>query len=74
MKKITRIEDAEPREIQRADVPPADGYTLVVDGHFKNSYDDESAAQKAGSELLKKFPMLQVKIYDAATKTRAPLR
>jgi hypothetical protein len=73
-KTITLAEEVEPRKIQRADVPPADGFTLVVDGHFKTHYDSETAAQKAGAELVGRFPMLQVLIYDAATKTRSALQ
>jgi hypothetical protein len=57
----------------RADIPPASGFTLVVDGHFKNQYDDASAAQSAGTQLRGKFPMLRVEIYDAVSKTRTPV-
>jgi len=71
---ITRSDESQPKNIERADVAPADGFTLVVDGHFKTHYDDETAAQKAGAELLGRFPMLQVLIYDAATKTRSALQ
>lgn len=73
-KPSTSVDDNEPRTIQRADVAPADGFSLVVDGHFKAHYDDENAAQKAGAELLGRFPMLQILIYDAATRTRSPLQ
>jgi hypothetical protein len=72
-KPITLVDEIQPRNIQRADVAPANGFSLVVDGHFKTHYDDEKAAQDAGAELLGRFPMLQVLIYDAATKTRSPL-
>jgi hypothetical protein len=72
-KPIMLVEEAQPRNIQRADVAPVHGFSLVVDGHFKTHYDDQQAAQAAGAELLGKFPMLQVMIYDAATKTRSPL-
>jgi hypothetical protein len=72
-KKITLADETQPRNIQRADVAPAEGFSLVVDGRFKTHYDDEQAAQKAGAELFGRFPMLQVLIYDAATKTRSPL-
>lgn len=73
MKKTTTLADEiQPRNIQRADVPPADGFSLVVDGHFKSHYDNEKAAQGAGAELFGRFPMLQALIYDAATKTRSP--
>jgi hypothetical protein len=73
-KTITPADEIQPRNIQRADVAPADGFSLVVDGHFKTHYDNEKAAQEAGAELFGRFPMLQVLIYDAATKTRAPLQ
>jgi hypothetical protein len=73
-KPITLVEEIQPRNIQRADVAPANGFSLVVDGHFKTHYDDEKAALDAGAELFGRFPMLQVLIYDAATKTRSPLQ
>ena len=73
-KTITLVDEPQPRKVQRADVAPADGFTLVVDGHFKTQYDSEAAAQEAGAELFGRFPMLQVLIYDAATKTRSPLQ
>ena len=73
-KTITPADENEPRIVQRADVAPTDGFSLVVDGHFKTHYDDAEAAQKAGTELSGRFPMLQVLIYDAATKRRSPLQ
>ena len=73
-KTITLTDEFEPRKVQRADVSPADGFTLVVDGHFKTYFDSATAAQEAGAELFGRFPMLQVLIYDAATKTRSPLQ
>jgi hypothetical protein len=73
-KTITLVDEPQPRKVQRADVAPADGFTLVVDGHFKTQYDSEAAAQEAGAELFGRFPMLQVLIYDAATKTRSALQ
>ncbi|QHP72703.1 hypothetical protein EI171_38490 [Bradyrhizobium sp. LCT2] len=75
MKKPTaHADEIAPRIIQRADVAPADGFTLVVDGHFKTRYDSETAAREAGAELLGRFPMLQILVYDAATGTRSPLQ
>ena len=70
-KTITLADEIQPRRVQRADAAPADGFSLVVDGHFKIYYDSETAAQEAGAELFGRFPMLQVLIYDAATKTRS---
>jgi hypothetical protein len=72
-KTITVIDEVEPRIIQRADIAPADGFSLVVDGRFKTHYDSEKAAHDAGTELLGRFPMLQILIYDAAARTRSPL-
>ena len=68
------LEISDFKQVERADIPPADGYALVVDGHIKHRYDDEFAARAAGVELLKKFPALQIKIYVAATKTQALLK
>jgi hypothetical protein len=71
MKKPTlRIEEQQPRNIQRADIVPTIGYAMVVDGHFKTQFSDESAAKKAAKELLSNYPMLQIEIYDATAKTR----
>jgi hypothetical protein len=71
MKKPTlRIEEQQPRNIQRADIAPSTGYAIVVDGHFKTQFSEESAAKKAAKELLANFPMLQIEIYDGAAKTR----
>jgi hypothetical protein len=71
MKKPTlRIEEQQPRNIQRADIAPEDGYAMVVDGHFKTQFSEENAAKKAATELLSRYPMLQVEIYDAKAKIR----
>ena len=72
MKKSTlRIEQQpQPRNIQRADIAPEAGYAMVVDGHFKNHFSEESAAKKAATELLTRYPMLRVEIYDARAKAR----
>lgn len=59
--------------VQRADLPPTEGFTLLVDGHFKNQYDDLDMVKAAASKLLGKFPKLRVEIYDAQKKTRTPI-
>ena len=64
------VEHPQPRNNQRADIAPTDGYALVVDGHFKTQFGDEKAAKKAATELLAKYPMLQVELYDASSKSR----
>jgi hypothetical protein len=71
MKKPTlRIEEQQPRNIQRADIAPENGYAMVVDGHFKTQFSEESAAKKAATGLLSRYPMLRVEIYDAKAKIR----
>jgi hypothetical protein len=71
MKKSTlRIEQQQPRNIKRADIAPEAGYAMVVDGHFKAHFSEECAANKLAAELLARYPMLQIEIYDAKAKTR----
>jgi hypothetical protein len=65
-----RIQEPQPRNIQRADIAPANGYAMVVDGHFKTQFLEEDAANNAASELLANFPMLQVEISNAKEKSR----
>ena len=64
-------EEQSPRKIVRADKAPTEGYSLVVDGHFKSHHDTVEAAEEAGMALKNQFQMLQVQVYDAATKTRS---
>jgi hypothetical protein len=67
-------EQPQPRNIQRADIAPIDGSVLVVDGHFKTKFAEEEAAKRAAAELLAKYPMLKVEIYDASSKSRVPVK
>jgi hypothetical protein len=69
-KPTLRIQEPQPRNIQRADIAPANGFAMVVDGHFKTQFSEEDAANTAASELLANFPMLQVEIYNAKEKSR----
>lgn len=54
----------------RADLPPTSGFTMLVDGHFKSEFDTLKHAKAAAAELLGRFPMLRLEIYDAAKKAR----
>ena len=75
MKKPTlRIEEQQPRNIQRADIAPVNGYAIVVDGHFKTQFAEEGAAKKAATELLASYPMLKVEVYDASAKVRTLIK
>jgi hypothetical protein len=47
---------------------PASGYALEVDGRAEFATRD--GAKMGAEELKKRFPMLQIRIYDAQTKTR----
>jgi hypothetical protein len=71
MKKPLVLPDEQPRKIQRADRAPAEGFSLVVDGHYKNEYLDEAAAKTAATELLGRYPMLLIEIYDSEKQTRS---
>ena len=74
IKRPLQTQEQQPRNIQRADIAPTSGFALVVDGHFKTQFESDAAANKAAKELLGKYPMLQVSIYDAATKERTPIQ
>ncbi|WP_439922702.1 hypothetical protein [Nitrobacter sp. JJSN] len=63
-------EELRPRNPQRADIIPTEGFAMVVDGRLKSSFDEERIAQAAGAELLAKFPMLRIEVYNAETKVR----
>jgi hypothetical protein len=69
-KPMLQVKDPQPLNIQRADIAPTNGYALVVDGHFKTQFVEEGTAKKAAAELLAKYPMLQVEIYDASSRSR----
>lgn len=68
------LNDPQPRKDMRADLAPTEGYSLVVDGHFKSHYDTVEAAEEAGMALKHRYQMLQVQVYDAATRTRSTVR
>jgi hypothetical protein len=45
-----------------------EGFALEVDGRMKTVFPTLEAAQKRARDLKAEFPMLQVKVYDAAEK------
>lgn len=49
---------------------PTFGYALEVDGRPKAEFATRDGARTGGEELKKRFPMLQIRIYDAQTTTR----
>lgn len=73
MKKPLTIpeEMQQPRNVTRVDLVVNEGFGLEVDGRMKMVFPSLAAAQKRGRDLKAEFPMLQVKIYDAAAKSRS---
>ncbi|NEU94330.1 hypothetical protein FNJ47_00415 [Bradyrhizobium sp. UFLA 03-164] len=49
---------------------PVSGYALEVDGRLKAEFATRDGARAGGAELKKRFPTLQIKIYDAQTNAR----
>ncbi len=72
-KPVLSIDEPEPKKPPRADRPPTEGFVMVVDGHFKSEFDTLEAAEKSSRKLKSAYPMLQIEIYDAATKARTLL-
>lgn len=53
---------------------PASGYALEVDGRLKAEFATRDGARAGAEELKKRFPILQVKIYDVETKAREEIQ
>jgi hypothetical protein len=49
---------------------PTSGFALIVDGQAKAEFEMQDQATKAATNLKRRFPMLQVKVYDAENKRR----
>lgn len=49
---------------------PASGYALEIDGRLKAEFATREGARTGAKELKKRFPKLQIRIYDAETKDR----
>ena len=45
-REITLNDEPRPKNIQRADIAPSDGFALVVDGRLKTKYDDEATPRR----------------------------
>jgi hypothetical protein len=70
MKKPLRMPaEAQTRNTTRADLIPTEGFGLEVDGRMKTVFSTLEAALKRAHDLKAKFPMLQIKVYDATEKT-----
>lgn len=73
-KPMPHVEHPQPRNIQRVDIAPANGYAMVVDGLFKTQFAEEDTAKKEAAQLLAKYPMLKIEIYDASAKSRTLMK
>ncbi len=69
-KPLTMPAEAQPRNTTRADLIPTEGFGLEVDSRMKTVFPTLQAALKRAHDLKAEFPMLQIKVYDAAEKTR----
>ena len=70
MKKPLRMPaEAQTRNTTRADLIPTERFGLEVDGRMKTVFPTLEAALKRAHDLKAEFPMLQIKVYDAAEKT-----
>ena len=69
-KPLTMREEAQPRNVTRADLVLTEGFGLEVDGRMKTVFPTLLVAEKKARDLKEEFPMLQIKVYDAAEKTR----
>jgi hypothetical protein len=52
------------------DVLMTEGFGLEVDGRMKAVFASQEEAQKSAENLKARYPLLQVKVYDAAAHTR----
>jgi hypothetical protein len=74
--KIIEPKAAEPKPkpvSKRPNAYPSEGFALEIDGKVKSEHDSLETAQERGIALKTKYPVLQVVVYDAATKTRTVL-
>ena len=62
-----RMATPAPKPRDKDDLPTS-GYALIVDGHSKAIFASKDQALKAAKDLKGRFPMLQVKVYDAESK------
>jgi hypothetical protein len=63
-----------PRRTTRATPEaPSTGYALVVDGQMKGEFKTHDAAHARAESLKRRFPALQVQIFDAEKKRFEPI-
>jgi hypothetical protein len=69
MREQRRMAAPAPAPVNRATTElPTSGYALVVDGQMKTEFKTKDRAVNTARDLKSRFPMLQVKVYDAEQK------
>jgi hypothetical protein len=53
---------------------PETGYALEVDGRIKTEFTTKEGAERGATELKLRFPMLQIRVYDAANQSLQEIR
>jgi hypothetical protein len=53
---------------------PKSGFALEIDGRLKTEFSTKEGAEHGAIELKRRFPMLQIRIYDAAAQSRHDTR
>jgi hypothetical protein len=54
----------------RSNQLPSSGFALEIDGRIKAEFDTREGAESGATALKRRFPDLQVRVYDASTKSR----
>ena len=52
---------------------PKSGFALEIDGRLKTEFSTKEGAEHGAIELKRRFPMLQIRIYAAASQSRHDL-
>jgi hypothetical protein len=54
----------------RSNELPKTGFALEIDGRIKTEFDTREGAESGAIELKRRFPALQIRVYDAQTNSR----
>jgi hypothetical protein len=52
---------------------PKSGFAIEIDGRPKTEFSTREGAERGAVELKRRFPMLQIRIYDADAQSRDDL-
>jgi hypothetical protein len=52
---------------------PKAGFAIEIDGRLKTEFSTREGAELGAIELKRRFPMLQIRIYDAGAQARHEL-